>query len=119
MWFKMVQRFRAQPSHSKSGQLSEAEFIKVIEEFGVRLSAEDKKVLFQKFDKNCDGRISYKEFLHVYTGGGHGVSPPRVSKRAAAIPRLDLRRIASTPQFSSISNDSDILALMRDSNDPL
>merc|ERR1711998_514773 len=45
-----------------SGAIDRREFKKALEQLGFELSSRVVKKLFQKFDKNYDGEITYKEF---------------------------------------------------------
>ena len=51
-----------------SGSLSRAEFEKACRDFKTDMSSEDIGAVFNVFDSNRDGSISYNEFLRIIRG---------------------------------------------------
>jgi Ca2+-binding EF-hand superfamily protein len=51
-----------------SGGLSPPEFSAVLEAFGLGVSEKELKLIFDDFDADGDGNISYNEFMHVLRG---------------------------------------------------
>lgn len=53
---------------SGNGFLEFDEFKRAIEDFEIQLHPKDMENLFKSFDRNHDGHVSYKEFLHSLIG---------------------------------------------------
>lgn len=51
----------------KNGFITITEFQQTLNAFRVPVNAKDLQVVMQKFDKNCDGRVSYSEFVEEIT----------------------------------------------------
>ena len=65
-WSSFQSAFRAFDRDS-NGYVTEENFIRTLRNFNYNLSDEDIHRMMRRFDKNCDGVISYKEFVQVLT----------------------------------------------------
>lgn len=63
-----LQRVFNMMDDDNSGSLSQREFAKACKDFKVGVSEENVPTLFQKFDANGDGTMSYDEFLQNVRG---------------------------------------------------
>lgn len=64
--FDLISTFNALDK-DRNGFISQLEFSEALSVFNVPFNCKDLFALVEKFDKNCDGRISYSEFVEELT----------------------------------------------------
>ena len=53
---------------NSNGYLDQNEFAKALKDYRVQVNPDEGRILFNCFDMNRDGQISYDEFLRVVVG---------------------------------------------------
>ena len=91
-WVGLTRAF--QQASAGGGGLTRNEFAAVLEAFGLGVSPKELQLIFQSFDADSDGHISYGEFMHELRGSLTGQRHSVVSRAWEKIDQYNRGRVS-------------------------